>query len=202
MDQMTSLPPDLLPAARIYLDAFPKGDVAIFPLTALDRTGLPVWVAAFFPADPGLHGLMPYGVGYGMTDEAAVLGALGEAAEMLWPTLGLRDKPRTRDSYSELAASLGTHGIVDPLTVGRPAGSPVDRDTVLEWVEGTRAKDGSAVLVPIDSTVVAHGLGPVGPVTAAAWATRKPPPGTAATASTDCPSGTLSWRSRRPVRAS
>ena len=150
MDQMTSLPPDLLPAARVYLDAFPQGDVAIFPLTSLDRTGLPVWVAAFFPADPSLHGLMPYGVGYGMTDEAAVLGALGEAAEMLWPTLGLRDKPRTRGSYLDLVASVGVHGIADPLTLGLPAGSPVDRGTVLEWIEGKRAKDDTSVLVPID----------------------------------------------------
>ncbi len=147
---MIRLPPDLLPAARVYLDAFPKGDVSIFPLTSLDRTGLPVWVAAFFPDDPSLHGLMPYGVGYGLTDEAAVLGALGEAAEMLWSTLGLRDKPRTRGSYLDLVASVGVGGIADPLTLGLPAGSPVDRDTVLEWVEGTRAKDGSTVLVPID----------------------------------------------------
>jgi ribosomal protein S12 methylthiotransferase accessory factor len=144
------LPDGLGPAACGYLDAFPAGDVVAFPIHPLDRLGLPVWVVALFPEDAALDGIMPYGVGYGATDEAAVLGALGEIAEMVWPTLTLGARTKTRGSYTELVASLGERAIADPLTLCLPAGSPVGRDTVLEWVEARRWADGSSVLVPID----------------------------------------------------
>lgn len=137
-------------AARRYLDAFPRGDVVAFPIHPLDRLGLPVWVVALFPEDEALAGIMPYGVGYGATDEAAVLGGLGEIAEMVWPTLTLGARAKTRGSYAELARALGSDAIADPFTLCLPAGSPVDHDTVLEWVEAKRWRDGSSVLVPID----------------------------------------------------
>lgn len=147
---VTGLPHDLPPAARQYLDSFPAGDVVAFPLTPLDTTGVPVWVVALFPEDPALDGIMPYGVGYGTTDAQAVLGGLGEIAEMVYPTLSLGSRPKTRGSYAELARSLGERSVADPLTLCLPAGSPVDRTTVLEWVEAVRWADGSTVLVPID----------------------------------------------------
>jgi ribosomal protein S12 methylthiotransferase accessory factor len=146
----TGLPADLGPAAHAYLDAFPKGDVVAFPIHPLDRLGLPVWVVALFPEDPALGGIMPYGVGYGATDEAAVLGGLGEIAEMVWPTLTLGARGKTRGSYAELVRTVGARAVADPLTLCLPAGSPVDHATVLEWVEARRWADGSSVLVPID----------------------------------------------------
>ena len=36
------------------------------------------------------------------------------------------------------------------LTLGLPAGSPVGRDTPLDWIESRRMRDGAIVLVPID----------------------------------------------------
>ncbi|WP_174279404.1 YcaO-like family protein [Sphingomonas bacterium] len=146
----TGLPTDLSPAARAYLDAFPAGDVVAFPIGGLDRVGLPVWVVALFPDTPDLAGIMPYGVGYGATDEAAVLGGLGEIAEMVFPTLTLSARPRTSGSHAGLVAALGERAVADPLTLCLPAGSPVGRDTVLDWVEARRWADGSSVLVPID----------------------------------------------------
>ena len=146
----SGLPDGLGNAARGYLDAFPRGDVVAFPIHPLDRLGLPVWVVALFPEDEALAGIMPYGVGYGATDEAAVLGGLGEIAEMVWPTLTLGARAKTRGSYAELARSLGTNAIADPFTLCLPAGSPVDHDTMLEWVEAKRWRDGASVLVPID----------------------------------------------------
>ena len=146
----SGLPADLSAAAHRYLDAFPSGDVVAFPIDPLDRIGLPVWVVALFPEDPALDGIMPYGVGYGATEEAAVLGGLGEIAEMVWPTLTLGARAKTRGSYTELARTVGERAVADPLTLCLPAGSPVTRDTVLEWVEARRWADGSTVLVPID----------------------------------------------------
>ncbi len=144
------LPHDLGPAAHAYLDAFPAGDVVAFPIHPLDTLGLPVWVVALFPEDDALSGIMPYGVGYGATDEAAVLGGLGEIAEMVWPTLTLGERAKTKGSYADLVASLGARAVADPLTLCLPAGSEVGRDTPLDWVEARRWADGSSVLVPID----------------------------------------------------
>ncbi|WP_375419699.1 YcaO-like family protein [uncultured Sphingomonas sp.] len=146
----TGLPQDLGTAAQAYLDAFPPGEVVAFPIHQLDALGLPVWVVALFPEGEALSGIMPYGVGYGSTDEAAVLGALGEIAEMVWPTLTLGARAKTSGSYNDLATNLGDRSVADPLTLCLPAGSPVDRDTVLDWVEARRWADGSSVLVPID----------------------------------------------------
>ena len=147
---MTGLPPHLPPAAQAYLDAFPRGEIVAFALTPLDTTGIPVWVVALFPDDAALDGIMPYGVGYGETDGQAVLGALGEIAEMVFPTLSLSARAKTRGSYAELVQTLGQAAVADPLTLCLPAGSPVDRDTVLEWVEAKRWADRATVLVPVD----------------------------------------------------
>jgi ribosomal protein S12 methylthiotransferase accessory factor len=147
---MTGLPDGLSPACRMYLDAFPAGEVVAFPISPIDRVGVPVWVVSLFPETRELAGIMPYGVGYGATDEAAILGALGEIAEMVWPTLTLSARGKTRGSYNALVASVGTRAIADPLTLCLPAGSEVDRDTRLHWVEAKRWADGSGVLVPID----------------------------------------------------
>lgn len=147
---MTGLPEHLPPAADAYRAAFPAGELVAFPLTRLDTTGIPVWVVALFPDDPALDGIMPYGVGYGLDEGQAVLGAMGEIAEMVFPTLSLSARTKTRGSYAELVGALGSRSVADPLTLCLPAGSPVDRRTTLEWVEARRWRDGSSVLVPID----------------------------------------------------
>ena len=147
----TGLPADLPAAARAYLDAFPKGDIVAFPIDPIDRVGIPVWIVALFPEDqPRLEGVMPYGVGYGRDEGQAILGAMGEIAEMAFPALSLGAREKTRGSYSDLVANLGTDSVADPLTLCLPAGSPVGHDSVLEWVEAVRHADGSSVLVPID----------------------------------------------------
>ena len=147
----TGLPADLPDAARAYLDAFPPGEIVAFPIDPIDRVGIPVWIVALFPdANPRLDGVMPYGVGYGAEPGQAILGAMGEIAEMVFPALSLSQREKTRGSYSELVAALGSRAVADPLTLCLPAGSPVGRETELEWVEAVRHADGSTVLVPID----------------------------------------------------
>ncbi len=151
----TGFPSSLGDAARAYIEAMPSGEIVAFPITALDGVGLPVWIVALFPEDPRLVDLMPYGVGYGTSDEQAVLGGLGECMEMIGPRLTLPHVKRTRASWHDLRASLGTDGAADPLTLCLPAGSSVGRDTMLDWVESRRLRDGAIVLVPIDVVALA-----------------------------------------------
>ena len=145
------LPADLPEAAQLYLDAFPPGEIVAFPIDGIDRVGIPVWIVALFPeGEPKLDGVMPYGVGYGADEGQAILGAMGEIAEMAFPALSLSKRKKIRGSYADLVAAHGERSVADPLTLCLPAGSPVGRDTSLEWVEAVRHVDGSTVLVPID----------------------------------------------------
>ena len=147
---MTGLPQNLGEAARAYVEAMPKGELVAFPIHTLDGIGLPVWIVALFSDDTRLADIMPYGVGYGTGDEQAVLGGLGECMEMIAPALTLPVMARTRASWRDLAAAHGADAAADPLTLCLPAGSPVGRDTPLDWVESRRLRDDAIVLVPID----------------------------------------------------
>ena len=148
---MTGLPDDLPDAARAYIAALPKGRLVGFPMTGLDRTGVPAWkVALFLDNAEALPGNMPSGYGYGTTDGEAIVGALAEIAEAICPTLRLMNTPWRRGSYRQLAAEVGRHLIADPLTLCLPAGSSADHDTPLAWTEAVRARTGERVLVPLD----------------------------------------------------
>lgn len=148
---MRGLPENLPDAARAYLDALPRGRVTGFPLAPLDRTGVPAWkVALFLDEAEHLPGNMPSGYGYGLTDDEAIIGAVAEIAEAICPTLRLMQAPKRLGSYHDLAREVGRAGIVDPLTLCLPAGSPVGRDTPLAWTEAVRARTGEPVLVPMD----------------------------------------------------
>ena len=151
MSRRDNLPRPLPDAALAYLDALPPGRIVGFPITALDRTGVPVWVVALFLDESlGLIGAQPSGIGYGATDAQAIVGALGEIAEAIFPTLALQQRPKTHGSYDALVAGVGANSIVDPLTCCLPAGSPVDHTTLLDWSEATRFETGEPVLIPID----------------------------------------------------
>ncbi len=147
---MNHLPADLPEAARRYIDALPKGRFVGFPMTPLDRTSVPAWKVGLFLDDAGPDGAMPSGYGYGMTDGEAIVGAIAEIAEAICPTLRLRAAPHRTGAYDSLMAELGPGGIVDPLALCLPAGSPVDRTTVLGWTEAVRARTGERVLVPLE----------------------------------------------------
>ncbi|HEV2559680.1 MAG TPA: YcaO-like family protein [Microvirga sp.] len=150
-------PDPLHEMVRTYAEALPAGRLVAFPLTALDRTGVPVWKVSLFLDDPAtLPGAMPTGYGYGVSDDEALIGAIAEVAEMICPTMRLRGEPQHAGSYNELARVHGAKSVADPLTLGLPAGSPVDRATPLAWIEAKRAGDGSTVLVPMDVGALDH----------------------------------------------
>ncbi len=148
---MNHLPADLPEAARRYIDGLPSGRFVGFPMTPLDTTGVPAWKVGLFLDDVhGLAGAMPSGYGYGTTDAQAIIGAVAEIAEMICPTLRLRDEPRRILSYDDLVREVGHGRAVDPLALGLPAGSPVTRATPLAWIEAIRARTGEGVWVPMD----------------------------------------------------
>jgi len=143
--------PAILPdPVRAYLDVLPEGRVVGFPLAPLDRTGIPVWFVALFLDDPFFVGAMPSGIGYGATDDEALIGAVAEIAENLMPSLAVLPRAKERASYNDLARVYGLKSVADPLTLCLPAGSPVGRDTVLEWTPSVRHATGEIVLMPLD----------------------------------------------------
>jgi ribosomal protein S12 methylthiotransferase accessory factor len=144
------LPSALPDAARAYLDVLPAGRVVGFPLAPLDRTGVPCWFVSLFLDDPYFVGAMPSGIGYGATDDEAIIGAIAEIAENLMPSVALIPRRKERGSYHDLVRVFGARSVADPLTLGLPAGSPVGRDTVLEWTQVVRARTGETVLMPLD----------------------------------------------------
>ena len=148
--RIEGLPERLPDAVRAYLDVLPEGRIVGFPLAPLDRTGVPVWFVSLFLDDPYFVGAMPSGIGYGATDDEALIGAVAEIAENLMPTVALIPRNKERGSYRDLVAVFGERFVADPLTLCLPAGSAVGRDTVLEWTACVRHGTGESVLVPLD----------------------------------------------------
>ena len=149
--RIEGLPERLPDAVRAYLDVLPEGRVVGFNLAPLDRTGIPVWFVSLFLDDPFYVGAMPSGIGYGATDDEALIGAVAEIAENLMPTVALMKRKRVeRRSYDELVRVHGARFVADPLTLCLPAGSPVGRDTPLDWTETKRLGTGETVLMPLD----------------------------------------------------
>ncbi|KAB7784645.1 YcaO-like family protein [Methylorubrum populi] len=151
--RIEGLPERLPDAVRAYLDVLPEGRVVGFNLAGLDRTGIPVWFVALFLDDPFYVGAMPSGIGYGATDDEALIGAVAEIAENLMPSVALL--PRKGDnqasvSYADLVRVYGAGSVADPLTLCLPAGSPVGRDTPLDWTKAIRARTGEPVWMPLD----------------------------------------------------
>ncbi|MEE8631216.1 MULTISPECIES: YcaO-like family protein [Methylobacterium] len=144
------LPERLPDAVKAYLDVLPPGKIVGFPLAPLDRTGVPCWFVSLFLDDPYFVGAMPSGIGYGATDDEAIIGSVAEIAENLMPSLALIPRKKERASYHDLVRVFGANAVADPLTLGLPAGSPVNRDTVLEWTGTVRARTGETVLMPLD----------------------------------------------------
>ncbi len=149
--RVTGLPADLPDAARAYIAGLPPGRIVGFPMTSIDRTGVPAWkIALFLDDEARFPGNMPSGYGYGSTDSEAIIGALAEIAEAICPTLRLMQTPWREGSYRALRDIVDAGGIVDPLTLCLPAGSPIDHDTPLAWTQAVRVRTGERVLVPLD----------------------------------------------------
>lgn len=138
-------------AVRAYMDALPRGDWFFFDMSPLDRTGVPAWKACLFPHDPSTACCeVQQGTGYGATPEQAMIAAAAECHEEVRARLGFAAMVQVTGSYRQLAAERGRDAVADPLELCLPAGSPVDHDTPLAWVEARRWFTSEPVLVPVD----------------------------------------------------
>ncbi|TXR52686.1 YcaO-like family protein [Quadrisphaera setariae] len=137
-------------AAAAYASALrASGELTEWSLTGYDTTGVPVVATAWDPQDgPDAHG-----VGYGTGELEARVGALGELAErvVLSPRLSRLLAGARRATRAELVAEVGHGGVVDPLELALPAGSPYGVDQPLDWVPAVRWRTGEQVLVPADA---------------------------------------------------
>ena len=141
------------PQVRAFRAALPAGPEIEFPITGLDRTGVPVWTANLWPDAHG--GEWTNGIGYGPTDGRARTGTWGELVEFCGLTDACRELRRTVASYNELTS----RGIdtVDPLSLRLPVGTAYTPDGRRVWVAARRynaAKPQAAheeVLMPLEA---------------------------------------------------
>ncbi len=144
----------LAQAINAYRAALPPGRLLEFPLTPLDRLGVPVQAITLFPSREQVGSTLSWplceGIGYGETEEAARIGAYGELTEEVSSSAALAKMERLTGSHREMLAQHGERGIVDPVALCLEAGSPYAPDTTLEWIKCRRWSNDETVLVPVE----------------------------------------------------
>lgn len=131
----------LAEVAAQYKAALPKGQFFHFPITELDHTGVCSWSNIFLPGPLG------GGDGYGLTDAEAEVGALGELHERLQSLWVVPTLPCEEGTYLDLTAAYGEHSVVDPVTLGLPAGSDYTHQTTRLWVKMKRYPEGECFVL-------------------------------------------------------
>lgn len=149
------------PVADRMLAALPAGAHEDFDITGLDRVGLPVHAASFYPApDGGPDGVLDSpagGIGYGADPLAARLSALGEMTESAQLSRAVRRSAPVTASTAEMRREHGEDGVVDPVTLPVDAGADVDPDRPLRWLPARRWRDGALaeqVWLPAEAVAV------------------------------------------------
>jgi thiazole/oxazole-forming peptide maturase SagD family component len=143
-----------LSAAReAYARAMPPGELLLFRDDAIDRVGIPIVASSLRMVD----GPWITSHGYGATDEEGRVSAIGELAEEVFAEVRLRTLPRIHGSYHALVRTRGLSGVVDPLNLCLPAGSPYHPGLPLTWVEVTRLSTGEPVWVPEEYVAIHPG---------------------------------------------
>lgn len=164
-------PPDLAsPVADRMLAALPAGEHEDFDITALDRVGLPVRAASFYPAPGGgADGVVDSaagGIGYGADATAARLSALGEMTESAQLSRHVRRSAPVTASTAQMRREHGDDAVVDPVTLPVDAGADVDPDRPLRWLPARRWRVGALaeqVWVPAEVAAVGGDDVPGGP---------------------------------------
>ena len=149
------------PVADRMLTALPAGAHEDFDITALDRVGLPVHAASFYPAPGGgPDGILDCpagGIGYGADPLAARLSALGEMTESAQLSRAVRRSVPVTAGTAEMWRAHGQDGVLDPVTLPVDAGADVDHDRPLRWLPARRWRDGALaeqVWLPAEAVAV------------------------------------------------
>lgn len=149
------------PVVRRMLSALPAGAFEDFDITALDRVGLPVRAASFYPAPDGapdgVTDAAAGGIGYGADPLAARLSALGEMTESAQLSSTVRRSTPVTAGTTQMRRLHGDDAVVDPRTLPVDAGADVDPDRPLRWLAGRRWRDGAlgeTVWVPAEAFAV------------------------------------------------
>jgi ribosomal protein S12 methylthiotransferase accessory factor len=128
-----------------------EGGIVEFDISSLDRLGVPVTTCSTLVDGR----FTAQGNGYGRTPDAARIGGLGELAEgtVIAGALRAALARGIHSSRRDLVRREGGDHVVDPRTLGLPAGSPYDDDVSLTWLPATRVRTGETVFVPADFLV-------------------------------------------------
>ena len=138
--------------ARAYQEAMPPGETFAFPITDLDRTGIPVWTVAHFPEDrPGMN----TSAGYGSTDESARIGAWGELYEKASSRQAVPELPRRTASYDDLTAA--GEPALDPRRLRLPVGTMYAHDQPLVWAQARQYPSHDPVWIPVEEAAAYFG---------------------------------------------
>ena len=132
-----------------------EGELTLFRIDTLDRTGVPVVQANLIA--PGKPATTAYG--YGFSTIQAEVGALGELCEEAHTDRHLQAITPIHGSYAALSRQ---RLVLDPLSLCLPAGSEYTAGMELAWMEARRWPDGAAALLPMEwvaaySYQMAHG---------------------------------------------
>lgn len=144
-----------------FVETLGRDALSEFSLTPLDHVGVPVWSSWWSGPDSSTGG-----IGYGLTEQRARVGALGECIEHVCAWRALRRATRVPGSYTGLRRRRGDDGVLDPRLLGLPAGVDFDDDRPLQWLPMRRQSDAAEVLVPAEfvasSADELPGRGPAG----------------------------------------
>ena len=136
---------DVIEHYETVLNGF--GEVVDFEISTLDRLEVPVTSCSMIARSSATGRFTAQANGYGATVESARLSGLGELAEGVLMSQHAPDllKAGIRGSRREMINGRGEEQVVDPRTLGLPAGSPYSDERPLLWVPTTRVRTGETV---------------------------------------------------------
>ncbi len=144
---------DLQSVIDLYRRALPAGELVHFSLSPFDRLNVPNQTATFFPLDGRTRG----GTGYGATDEAALVSALGETTEEFSASRAVSQVEPLEGSFEELRARFGERGVCDPLSLCLEVGSNYSPQMSRRWTATKRLGTDETVWVPVEFVAAYRG---------------------------------------------
>lgn len=144
---------DLQPVIETYRRALPEGELVSFSLSPFDRLDVPNQTATFFPSDGRTRG----GTGYGSTQEAALVSALGETTEEFAASRAISVAQLLEASFAELVNRFGERGVCDPLSLCLEAGSEYSPQMPRRWYATRRYDTNETVYLPVEFVATYRG---------------------------------------------